>query len=286
MINPLLLEDTVRRALQEDIGFGDITTEATVPPWHRAKGVFVAKESGVLAGLDVAATAFKLLDPTVEFVVKTPEGSEVTPGQVLASITGPTRAILSAERVALNFLQHLSGIASATRLAVNAVAPYKTKIIDTRKTTPGLRALEKYAVRIGGGHNHRLGLSDAILIKDNHIVAAGGILPAVERTRRFAGPTVKIEVETESIAAVYEALEAKVDIIMLDNMPVSVMREAVLSINGQALAEASGGIAFGNLAAIAATGVDLISLGRLTHSSRALDISLNIAGGAKSRLDA
>jgi len=275
-LNPLLYEATVRMALLEDLGFGDLTTDATVDPSRRAKATITAKQPGIIAGLDVAASAFHLLDQELKFEALVADGDEVSPGQILATVEGPARALLSAERTALNFLQRLSGIATATRLAVERVKPFKACILDTRKTTPGLRLLEKYAVRVGGGRNHRFGLSDAVMIKDNHIAAAGGIAAAMMLVRERVGPLTKVEVETECLAQVEEALQAGADVIMLDNMPVDLMRGAVASVAGRALTEASGGITLETLTEVAATGVDFISLGWLTHSCRALDISLRI----------
>lgn len=272
----LIYEETVRRALAEDLNFGDLTTDAIVQPSQTSKALMTAKQEGVIAGLEVAATAFELVDRNIDFQAMVAEGAKVQKGETLAVIKGSTASILSAERIALNFLQRLSGIASYTRQAVDLVQNYRAAIIDTRKTTPGLRALEKYAVTVGGGRNHRFSLSDAVMIKDNHIEAAGSIQAAVERVRQKVGPTVKVEVETESLEQVRQALAAGADIIMLDNMEPELMREAVILVNGRSLTEASGGIHLGNLEKAAATGVDLISLGWLTHSVSSLDISLNI----------
>lgn len=275
-MNRLIWEETVRTALNEDIGSYDITTEAIVDEAHLSQAEIMAKQEGVIAGLEVAKSVFRLLDPKVEFSTKIKDGDKLSPGQIIASVSGPTRALLAGERTALNFLQHLSGIATATARAVEIVCAQGCRIVDTRKTTPGLRLLEKYAIRVGGGHNHRLGLYDAVLIKDNHIKAAGGITQAVAKVRAKVGHMVKIEVEIESLEQVAEALSMKVDAIMFDNMPPELMAEAVRLVNGKALTEASGGIDFDNLQAVAATGVDLISLGWLTHSAPALDISMNI----------
>ena len=276
-MNPLLYEEMAKRALEEDIGFEDLTTEAIVSPFQESTAEIIVKEEGVLAGIGIAETCFRMLDPEAKFTAKAKDGEKIFSGQVIATVSGRTRAILSAERTALNFLQRLSGIATSTQRAVEIVKDFNCRIVDTRKTTPGLRALEKYAVRVGGGFNHRFGLYDAVLIKDNHIQAAGGILKAVSLVQAKVGHMVKIEVETETLDQVREALSTGADIIMLDNMSLALMKEAVALINGQALTEASGGITLDKLAQVAATGVDLISLGWLTHSARSLDISLDFA---------
>ncbi len=276
-MNPLLYEDIVRRALLEDMGFQDLTTEAVISASSSAAAQFLVKGQGVIAGLELAAIAFRLLDPEAKFTAFVQDGDAVETGQVVASVTGRTRALLSAERTALNLLQRLSGIASVTRQAVRAAADFDCQVIDTRKTTPGLRALEKYAVKVGGGRNHRFGLFDAVLIKDNHIAAAGSVSKAVNLVRETVGPMVKIEVETESLSQVEEALTGGADVIMLDNMSCPLMQEAVKLIGGRALTEASGGITLATLREVASTGVKLISLGWLTHSAPALDISLDIA---------
>jgi nicotinate-nucleotide pyrophosphorylase (carboxylating) len=275
-VNPIWLEETVRRSLHEDIGYGDLTTEAIVPSSSEARGKIVAKAAGRIAGIEVAMLTFQLLEPNVEMTVDAPDGTDVKPGDTVLHLRGPAASVLLGERVALNFLQRLSGIASATALAVEAVAPYATRIVDTRKTTPGLRALEKYAVRVGGGFNHRLGLDDAVLIKDNHLAVAGGISEAVRRVRERIGHLVKIEVEVETLAQVDEALAARVDTIMLDNMDPETMREAVIRIDRRALVEASGNIRIEHIAKVAATGVDIISMGWLTHSAPVLDLSLRL----------
>jgi nicotinate-nucleotide pyrophosphorylase (carboxylating) len=268
------LDELIKNALAEDIGTGDITTISCVPQEAVSKGFFLAKDSGVVCGLSVAARVFELLDTSVRFIMHSSDGDAVAKGDILAEIEGPSRSILTGERTALNLLQHLSGIATRTQLAVAAIAGMKTKIADTRKTTPGLRVLEKYAVRCGGGKNHRYNLSDGILIKDNHIVAAGGITQAVERVKSLAPHTLRIEVETENLAQIDEALSAGADIIMLDNMSVDEMAEAVKHIAGRAFTEASGNMGDKDLRQVAETGVDFISIGALTHSIRALDISL------------
>lgn len=275
-MNPIWLENTVHAALEEDIGYGDITTEAIVPQQASARAKIIAKAHGCIAGHDAAQLAFRLLDGGIDYQVVAPDGAEVAPGDVVARISGSAAAILSAERVALNFMQRMSGTATATRQAVKAAEPYGTRIVDTRKTTPGLRALEKYAVRVGGGLNHRIGLDDAVLIKENHIAVAGGITAAVERVRARVGHMVKVEVEVERLEQVDEALQAGVDAILLDNMDEETMRQAVARINKRAVVEASGSMSVEKIAAVAATGVDIISMGRLTHSSPALDLSLLI----------
>ncbi|MEW6172395.1 MAG: carboxylating nicotinate-nucleotide diphosphorylase [Bacillota bacterium] len=270
------LDALIDRALEEDIGAGDCTTQAVVPKNVSARGVFVTREDGVVAGLPVAERVFARLDPAVDCVYRVAEGTEVKAGVVLAEVYGRARAVLTGERVALNFLRHLSGIATRTALMVGQIGGLQAVVVDTRKTTPGLRTLEKYAVRTGGGKNHRFGLYDGILIKDNHIRVAGGIKEAVRLARERAPHGFKIEVEAENLSQVEEALAAGAEIIMLDNMPAAMMREAVRLIAGRAMIEASGGITEENIRAVAATGVDLISVGALTHSVRALDISLEI----------
>ncbi|MFU0507871.1 carboxylating nicotinate-nucleotide diphosphorylase [Pseudaminobacter sp. NGMCC 1.201702] len=275
----VMLEPLVRAALLEDLGrAGDLTTEAVVPKEHHARTVLVARQSGVVAGLDLAMLAFRLIDPDVEFSVEQPDGNNVTRGEVIASVVGPARAILTAERTALNFLCHLSGIATATASVVAAVRGHGAKIVCTRKTTPGLRAVEKYAVRAGGGSNHRFGLDDAILIKDNHIAIAGGVRPALERARRRAGHLVKIEVEVDTLAQLEEVLGFAPDAVLLDNMSLDHLRRAIVIVGGRAITEASGRITSDTARAIAATGVDLISIGRLTHSAPILDIGLDYRG--------
>ncbi|MER8370300.1 MULTISPECIES: carboxylating nicotinate-nucleotide diphosphorylase [unclassified Mesorhizobium] len=275
----VMLEPLVRAALLEDLGrAGDLTTEAIVPKEHQAGTVLAARQSGVVAGLDLAMLAFRLIDPDIEISVERADGSNVMDGEVIASVVGPARAILTAERTALNFLCHLSGIATATASIVAAVRGYGAKIVCTRKTTPGLRAVEKYAVRAGGGSNHRFGLDDAILIKDNHIAIAGGVRPALERARRRAGHLVKIEVEVDTLAQLEEVLGFAPDAVLLDNMSLADLRRAVAIVGGRAITEASGGIASDTARAIAATGVDLISVGRLTHSAPILDIGLDYWG--------
>jgi nicotinate-nucleotide pyrophosphorylase (carboxylating) len=235
----------------------------------------VARKKGVVCGVDLALLAFELIDPTIKVTVAKPDGSMLTPGDAIATIAGPVRGILTAERVALNYLCHLSGIASATAGVVEAVRGTKARVVCTRKTTPGLRTLQKYAIRVGGGFNHRFGLDDAILIKDNHVAAAGGIRPAVERARAAIGHLVKIELEVDTLVQLEEGLAVGVDAVLLDNMNVDQLREAVAIVAGRAITEASGGITPQTAPAIAATGVDLLSLGWLTHSVQVLDIGLD-----------
>jgi len=276
------LDDFLHSVLDEDIGMGDITTLACVPETAVSNGMFIAKEPGVISGLDVLKRVFELLDDSVQVNALVSDGDSVEKGDVIAEISGPSRAILTGERTALNLLQHMSGIATRTAEAVRSVSETKTKILDTRKTTPGMRTLDKYAVTCGGGKNHRFNLTDAVLIKDNHIKAAGGITNAVQLARNFiskdgtAPPLQKItiEVETESLFQVEEALNAGADIIMLDNMTLEIMAEAVKLIDGRALTEASGNMDQYDLKKIAKTGVDYISMGALTHSIKAMDISL------------
>lgn len=272
----IMLEPLARAALLEDLGrAGDLTTDAIVPKNHHATTVLSARQKGIVAGLDLAMLTFRLIDPNVVVAVERTDGSEVVPGEVIATVSGPARAILTAERTALNFLCHLSGIATATASIVAAVRGHRARIVCTRKTTPGLRALEKYAVRAGGGSNHRFGLDDAILIKDNHIAIAGGIRPAIERARMSVGHLVKIEVEVDTLAQLEEALALTPDAILLDNMSVDELRQAVAMVAGRAITEASGKITAATAPAIAATGVDLISIGWLTHSAPILDIGLD-----------
>jgi nicotinate-nucleotide pyrophosphorylase (carboxylating) len=274
----IMIEPAVRAALLEDLGrAGDLTTDAIVPKDHRATTVLAARQTGIVAGLDLAMLAFRLVDQELEITVERVDGSHVAPGEIIASVTGPARAMLTAERTALNFLCHLSGIATATASMVAAVRGHRAKVVCTRKTTPGLRALEKYAVRAGGGSNHRFGLDDAILIKDNHIAIAGGIRPAIERARTYAGHLVKIEVEVDTLAQLEEALGLAPDAVLLDNMTVDNLRQAVAMVAGRAITEASGRITLDTVAEIAATGVDLISVGWLTHSAPILDIGLDCA---------
>lgn len=268
-------ERAIAQALAEDVGSGDITSIATVPESVLGRAVFQAKDTGVLCGIPVLQRVYAQIDPRVELEVLVEEGSPLTPGTRVAIVHGPARSLLTGERVALNFLQHLSAIATRTAGFVKLLEGTSTHIIDTRKTVPGLRALAKYAVRVGGGHNHRFGLYDGVLIKDNHIQAAGGIRPAVARAREVAPHMLRVEVETESLEQVREALDAGADVILLDNMDLETRRQAVALCRGRALTEASGGINEQTIRAIAETGVDLISVGALTHSVTALDISLD-----------
>jgi nicotinate-nucleotide pyrophosphorylase (carboxylating) len=278
---PLLYEDLVRRALAEDLGrAGDLTSDAVLPADLQAEAALVARAPGRLAGLPVALAAFRLLDPALAVEALAADGDDVEAGAVLARVRGAARAILSAERTALNLLGRLCGIATATRDLAAAVAPHGARVVCTRKTTPGLRALEKYAVRAGGGANHRFGLDDAVLIKDNHRALAGGLRAAVERARRGVGHMVKIEVEVDDLEELDEALALGVDVVLLDNMPIPTLTEAVRRASGRAVTEASGGIQPATAAAIAATGVDFLSVGWLTHSAPALDVALDILPSA------
>jgi len=270
----LSLDRLVELALLEDIHTGDITTQAVVPGRRPATARLIGKEDLVLAGLFVAERVFRRLDPEVTFTACVAEGTQARKGELLATLEGNAADLLMGERVALNLLQRLSGIATLTSSYIAAVRGTKARIVDTRKTTPGLRELEKYAVRAGGGINHRTGLYDGILIKENHIAAAGGIAEAISRARAYIPHTLKIEIETETLGQVDEALAAGADIIMLDNMSLADMRIAVATIAGRALVEASGGVNLETVAAIAETGVDIISVGALTHSARAMDISM------------
>jgi nicotinate-nucleotide pyrophosphorylase (carboxylating) len=271
----------VRAALLEDLGrAGDITTDAVVPPAALMEGAITARAAGTIAGTDAAALAFHLLDPEVKCEVERPDGARVAPGDVVMRVTGPARPILSAERVALNLLCHLSGVATATAALVAAVRPYRASITCTRKTTPGLRALQKHAVRAGGGSNHRFGLDDAVLIKDNHIAIAGGIMEAIERARNSVGHLVKIEVEIDALAQLETALAAGPDAVLLDNMTPDQLREAVELTGGRAVTEASGRVSLDSVSAIAASGVDLISAGWITHSAPSLDLSLDVHASA------
>lgn len=276
MPNILLIKEIVKKALEEDLAGGDVTTEALIPPDLGGQGVIKAREELILAGLEVAREVFAALDPEIFFRPEHEDGDELKEGEAIAALSGRARALLTGERVALNFLQRLSGVATLTSRFVNLVQGTKATIVDTRKTTPGLRALEKYAVRVGGGQNHRHGLYDMYLIKDNHIATVGSIKEAVGRARRAASLAAKIEVEAKTLQEVKEALEAEADVIMLDNMSLQEMEEAVAVVKGWALVEASGGINLENVRSIAETGVDFISAGGLTHSARAVDLSMDI----------
>lgn len=272
----LLIEPLVRAALVEDLGrAGDITTDAIVPATAKAETVLVARQPGIVAGLDLAATAFRLVDPAIKIEVERPDGTRLAPGDRIATIAGPARGMLTAERVALNFLGHLSGVASAAATLVEAVRGHKARICCTRKTMPGMRAVQKYAVRVGGGSNHRFGLDDAVLIKDNHVAVAGGIGPAIRAARDGVGHLVKVEVEVDTLAQLDEAMAIGVDAVLLDNMTPEQLTQAVRTIDGRAIAEASGRITPQTAPAIAASGVDLISAGWLTHSVSVLDIGLD-----------
>jgi nicotinate-nucleotide pyrophosphorylase (carboxylating) len=272
----------IRTALEEDVGPGDWTTQWTVPTEHTARAVIVAKAEGVLSGLHVAERVFHTLDPDLEVRLLAREGEAVGAGQTVVEMQGRTRSILTGERVALNFVQRLSGVATATRRYVEAVRGTGARILDTRKTTPGLRALEKHAVASGGGVNHRFGLHDMVLIKENHIAAAGGITAAVERVRAGNSAGLKVEVETNSLAEVDEVLGMDVDRILLDNMPLSMLHAAVERVRARGEhrpeTEASGGVSLDTVRAVAETGVDFVSVGALTHSAPALDLSLLIIG--------
>lgn len=272
----IMIEPLVRAALLEDLGrAGDITTDAIVPVDARAETALVARKPGVVAGLDCALAAFRLIEPAIKADVNRTDGSPIAAGEVIATIAGPTRGILSAERVALNFICHLSGISSAAASIVQAIKGHRARLVCTRKTMPGLRALQKYAVRVGGGFNHRFGLDDGVLIKDNHVAAAGSIEAAVTRARAAIGHLVKIELEVDTLQQLEEALRLKIDAVLLDNMNLDELRRAVALVNGRLVTEASGRITPESAPAVAATGVDLLSSGWLTHSVTALDIGLD-----------
>jgi nicotinate-nucleotide pyrophosphorylase (carboxylating) len=272
----LLVEPVVRHALAEDFGrAGDLTTDLTVPAERRIQARVIARKPGTISGLIAAECAFALVDPSLDVTIETPDGSAAGAAALLATVEGSARSILTAERVALNFAGHLSGVATATRALVDAVAGTRARIVETRKTTPGLRMLEKYAVRCGGGFNHRFGLDDAVLIKDNHLVAAGGIAPAIERVRAGLGHMAKIELEVDSLAQLEEALALGVDTILLDNFGIDDLKRAVATTNGRAVLEASGNVTLATARAIAETGVDYISSGAITHSAPNLDVALD-----------
>ncbi len=273
------IETVIKNALAEDIGSGDITTSAIVKNELKGTGEFLVKQNGIIAGLDVVETLFKIVDKSLIFMKKVSDGEKVYPGKIAAEVKGKVSSILTAERTALNFLQRMSGIATLTNLFVEKIKHTKAKILDTRKTAPGMREIDKLGVKIGGGKNHRIGLYDMFLIKDNHISAAGSITRAVEDCKKFKTQkkvSYKIEVETTNLNQVEEALGCKVDFIMLDNFNLSEMEKAVELINGKCLIEASGGINLDSVKEVAETGVDFISVGALTHSVKALDISLEI----------
>lgn len=277
-LSPLLVEEVVRRALDEDLGrAGDITSAATIPEGTKARAQLAARKPGVLAGLACAAEAFRLLDPSIQFRARKRDGDRIAAKDIAAEIEGPAHAVLSAERVALNFTTHLSGIATLTAAYVDKVKHTKARIVCTRKTIPGLRALEKYAVRCGGGFNHRFGLDDAVLIKDNHIAVAGGVAAALRRARASVGHLVKIEIEVENLDQLSEVLNAGgADVALLDNMDVATLKHAVEIGKDEIALEASGGVNLDTVAKIAETGVDMISVGALTHSAPALDLGLDI----------
>ncbi|RWI57156.1 MAG: carboxylating nicotinate-nucleotide diphosphorylase [Mesorhizobium sp.] len=280
----IMIEPIVRAALLEDLGrAGDLTSDAIIPPDATACMTLAARQPGVVAGLDVAALAFRLVDPAIKLEVHREDGSAVAAGAAIATVSGPARGLLTTERTALNFLCHLSGVATATAALAQAVRGHKAKIVCTRKTTPGLRALEKHAVRAGGGSNHRFGLDDAILIKDNHIVIAGGIGSAFERARSHAGHMVKIEVEVDTLDQLEQVLALGVDAVLLDNMSLDDLGRAVRMVAGRAITEASGRINVETAAAVASTGVDLISVGWITHSAPILDIGLDFAANRQLR---
>lgn len=275
-LSPLIIEPLVRAALLEDLGLaGDVTSNAVVPQTHRSAMRFTLRESGVVAGLDVAEMAFRLIDPDLRFERMAEDGASLEAGATIARVSGSSRSILAGERTALNFLGPLCGIATVTNAMVEAVKGTRAQIVCTRKTIPGLRALQKYAVRAGGGMNHRFALYDAVLIKDNHIAVAGSVREAILRAKANAGHMVKIEVEVDTLGQLEEALETGVDAVLLDNMSPEQLREAVSIIDGRAISEASGGITPQTVTAVAESGVDLISVGWITHSAPNLDIGLD-----------
>jgi len=279
-LNPLRIETAVARALDEDLGrAGDITTLACIPSGRTATAVIAARKAGIVAGLPFAREAFRRIDPAVLFETALADGDRLEPGSLVARIEGPARAVLSAERVALNFMGRLSGIATLTGAYVARVAHTRAGICDTRKTTPGLRAFEKYAVRCGGGMNHRFGLDDAILIKDNHIAVAGGVVAALRAAKAAVGHLVKIEIEVDNLDQLAAVLAEGADIVLLDNMAPETLREAVAMVAGRLVTEASGGVSLDTVAAIAETGVDMISVGALTHSAPVLDLGLDVVVG-------
>ncbi|CAO3431585.1 carboxylating nicotinate-nucleotide diphosphorylase [Azospirillum argentinense] len=277
MLHPLTYEPIVRAALAEDLGrAGDITTDSIVPADAVATARVAARKDGRVAGLEVALSAFRTLDPAAELRVEHGDGADVPPGATIATVTAHARALLTAERTALNLLGRLSGIATATRALVREVEGTGARIVCTRKTTPGLRVLEKHAVRLGGGFNHRFGLDDAVLVKDNHIAVAGGIRPAVERVRAAIGHMVKVEVEVDTLAQLEELLTLPVDVVLLDNMDPPTLRRAVAMVDGRMVTEASGNVTLSTVRAIAEAGVDMISVGWLTHSAPNLDVGLDM----------
>ena len=277
-VNRSELLPIIKRALREDIGTGDLTTETLIKQQDQSKAIIKTKETGVIAGLEVVELVFKTVDSNVNLEFLVNEGDQVASNTILAKVKGSTAALLTGERVALNFLQRMSGITTKTKKFCDSVAGLNVRITDTRKTTPSLRSLEKYAVKVGGGYNHRQGLYDAVMIKDNHLQAVGSIKKAVQQARNNISHTTKIEVETENLEQVKEAIKAKADIIMLDNMGLELLRTAVELIEGRAIVEASGGITIDTVVDVAKTGVDVISVGALTHSIDSLDISLDFQG--------
>jgi len=274
----LVIEPLVRAALLEDLGrAGDLTTDAIIPADQQARVALVSRESGVIAGGECARLAWELVDPRIEVDDLLPDGTRVATGTVVATITGPARGLLTGERVALNFLGHLSGVATGTATIADAIAHTKARVVDTRKTIPGLRALQKHAVVAGGGGNHRFGLDDAVLIKDNHIAVAGGVRPVLERARARIGHLVKIEIEVDTLDQLREVLDTGLaDAVLLDNMDIATLKQAVAMANGRVALEASGGVTESTIAAIAATGVDYASSGALTHSAPNFDVALDI----------
>ncbi len=276
MYNRLAIEELVARALMEDMNYGDVTTDNLIEDDQLSEGMIIGKETGVVAGIFVAEMVFKKIDEQIDFCYRKKDGDLIKPGECIAIIRGKTKSILKGERVALNFLQRMSGIASQAKQYADAVSQYPVKIVDTRKTTPGLRILEKYAVRMGGCYNHRFNLSDSVMIKDNHIKGAGGISKAIEKLRKKIPHTMKIEVEVESLNQLYEALDVGADIVLLDNMTIEMMKEAVQKTKKRAILEASGNITIDNIKSVAETGVNVISIGALTYAAKALDISLDL----------
>jgi len=278
----LLIEQIIRKALEEDIGSGDITTDAVIHDDNRrGEALLFARESLVVAGLKVFGRVFQVLDPRIEVHSRYSEGETAKADSVMASVIGPVSAILRGERTALNFFQRMSGIATLTRQFVDKVRNWDVRIVDTRKTAPGLRVLDKYAVYVGGGKNHRLGLFDGVLIKDNHITAAGSIFEAVKQAKETAPHTLKVEVEVEDVAGLKEAIDAGAEVVLLDNMTIDAMKDAVHIAAGRVLLEASGNVTLDTVESIARTGVDIISIGKLTHSPRAVDVSLKVREDSK-----
>jgi nicotinate-nucleotide pyrophosphorylase (carboxylating) len=276
-LSPLLIHDAVRAALAEDLGrAGDVTTQAAIPAGATARAVIAAREAGVVAGLPLARAAFLQMEPRIGFEARLEDGARVAPGEIVARIEGPARAILSAERVALNYMGRLSGVASLTATYAERIAHTRARVCDTRKTTPLMRAFEKYAVRCGGGANHRFGLDDAVLIKDNHIAVAGGVAPALRAAKAFVGHLTRIEIEVDTLDQLREVLTEGADAVLLDNMRPDALRQAVEMVARRMICEASGGVTLDTVASIAETGVDLISVGALTHSARVLDLGLDI----------